>query len=134
MSEASLGKHWPTLNKAQRDLFMSLFQELVFHSYMKKIRSANKEAKIEYEDETKRAQGGAEVEAIAITKKMEVELRFILRAGAKQKGEALYVAEDVVIDEVSLVNNYREEFNKIIAAEGFDGLIAKMKKQVQKVK
>jgi ABC-type transporter MlaC component len=35
---------------------------------------------------------------------------------------------------VSLVNNYREEFNKIIAAEGFDGLIAKMKKQVQKVK
>ena len=134
MSQASLGKHWAKQSAEQQQTFISLFQELVFHSYMKKIRTAKNDAEITYEDESVRTQGGAEVEAVAATKKMEVELRFILRQGRSQKGEALFVAEDVVIDEVSLVNNYREEFNKIIAKEGFDGLIKKMKRQVEKVK
>ena len=134
MSEASLGKHWVTINAKQRQRFISLFQDLVFHSYMKKIRSAKNEAKIEYEDESPRSGGGAEVEAIATTsKEVEVELRFILRAGKTKSGEAAFVAEDIVIDEVSLVTNYREEFNRIIAKEGFDGLLKKMERQVAKV-
>lgn len=135
MSEASLGKYWTTLKDDQRQSFIKLFQELVFHSYMKKIRSAKRDAKIEYEDENSRAEGGAEVEAVATTHKgVEVELRFILRAGKAKTAEAAFVAEDIVIDEVSLVSNYRDEFSRIIAKDGFDTLLKKMEKQVAKVK
>lgn len=134
MSQASLGKHWAKQSAKQRERFINLFQELVFHSYMKKIRTAKNDTEITYEDESSRDQGGAEVEAIAATKKVEVELRFLLRFGDLKKGESQFVAEDIVIDEVSLVNNYREEFNKIITKEGFDGLIKKMENQVKKVR
>ena len=134
MSKASLGKHWDKQSLESQKKFINLFQELVFHSYIQKIRKAKKDAKIIYEEESPRENGGASVEAIAETKDQEIELRFILRAGVISKKEAQYVAEDVVIDEVSLVNNYREEFNKIITQDGFDALITKMEKQVQKVK
>ena len=135
MSKASLGKYWGQQSVADQNKFMHLFEELVFHSYMKKIRKAKQDASIEYEDESARPNGGAEVEAITSSKNMgEVELRFILRAGQKDKKEAAYVAEDVVIDEVSLVNNYKEEFIKIINKSGFDGLLKKMEDQIKKVK
>ena len=135
MSKASLGKYWAQQSVADQNKFMQLFEELVFHSYMKKIRKAKQDASIEYEDESVRPQGGAEVEAITTSKSMgEVELRFILRAGQKDKKEASYVAEDVIIDEVSLVNNYKEEFIKIISKSGFDGLLKKMEEQIKKVK
>ena len=39
-----------------------------------------------------------------------------------------------IIDEVSLVQNYREQFNKIITKDGFDALIKKMETQIAKVK
>ncbi len=135
MSKASLGKYWDQQSADKQTKFMQLFEELVFHSYMKKIRKAKQDASIEYEDESPRKQGGAEVEAITTSKNMgEVELRFILRAGESGKKEALFVAEDVVIDEVSLVNNYKEEFIKIITKSGFDGLLKKMEDQIKKVK
>ena len=135
MSKASLGKYWEKQSIADQNKFMQLFEELVFHSYMKKIRKAKQDASIEYEDESARPKGGAEVEAITSSKNMgEVELRFILRAGQKSKKEASYVAEDVIIDEVSLVNNYKEEFIKIINKSGFAGLLKKMEEQIKKVK
>jgi len=129
MSEAALGQRWKTCTEAQRKRFVELFQELVFHSYMKRIRSANEDYSVEYLDELPREAGRLEVEAEAKTKKMEVELRFTL---APVKGA--FEVEDVVIDEVSLVNNYREQFAKIIVEEGFDGLLKKMEDQVKKLK
>jgi phospholipid transport system substrate-binding protein len=133
MSKASLGKHWGARTPAERKRFISLFEELVFHSYIKKIRSAESGYRVDYEDESPRS-GGAIVEAIAITSKMETELRFLLNRKDQEKGVVVYVAEDVVIDEVSLVQNYREQFNKIITKNGFEALIKKMETQIAKVK
>ena len=133
MSRASLGKHWDTRSKEEQKRFISLFEDLVFHSYIKKIRSAQTGYRVEYEDESPK-QGGAIVEALAVTSKMETELRFVLNAKAQDKGSAIYVAEDIVIDEVSLVQNYREQFNKIITKDGFEALIKKMETQIKKVK
>ena len=135
MSEASLGKHWASRTPAERARFVTLFEELVFHSYMKKIRSARSGHRLEYEEESPRegkagAAGGAIVEAVAITESMETELKFIL----KRATSSVYIAEDVVIDEVSLVMNYREQFNRIITKSGFEALLKKMQSQIAKVK
>ena len=129
MSQAALGKRWGEATEPQRARFMALFQELVFHSYMKRIRSANNGSSVEYIDEMPAEGGGLEVEAEAKTKKMEIELRFKL-APIKEGFEVA----DVVIDEVSIVNNYREQFAKIIKNEGFEALLSKMEAQVKKVK
>lgn len=126
LSERALQKHWPTLSDAQKKGFSSLFRELVFRSYLTKVRSANNDYTLEYEDEEARGRRAAAVTVIAKTKRADVELVFEL---VGKKG-GRFVAQDVVIDEVSLVANYREQFNKIIAKEGFDALLDKMKKKV----
>lgn len=126
LSERALQKHWPTLSPEQRTRFSGLFRELVFRSYLKKVRSANNEYTLEYEDEEAKGRKAAAVTVIAKTKKADVELVFQLVAADGKR----FVAEDVVIDEVSLVANYREQFNKIIAKDGFDALIEKMAKKV----
>jgi phospholipid transport system substrate-binding protein len=126
LSERALQKHWPTLSPEQQKRFSSLFRELVFRSYLKKVRGANDEYTLVYEDEEAQGRKAAAVTVIAKTKKADVELVFQLVATEGRK----FVAEDVVIDEVSLVANYREQFNKIIAKDGFDALIDKMDKKV----
>jgi phospholipid transport system substrate-binding protein len=38
---------------------------------------------------------------------------------------------DVITDEVSMVRNYRQQFNKIITTESYDALLAKMRKRIK---
>lgn len=124
LSQRALRKHWPSLNEAQKTLFIDTFRQLVFRSYLDRVRSANEAYTIVYEDEEK-AGKNTEVTAIAKTKKAEIELVFVLA----KTGNAM-AAADVRIDEVSLVENYREQFNVIIAKEKFEGLIKKMTKKL----
>ena len=71
----------------------------------------------------------AKVEAVAKTKKAEIELVFTL----EPREDKRWIAADVTIDEVSLVENYREQFNKTITTDGFDALISKMKKKLAEI-
>ena len=41
-----------------------------------------------------------------------------------------WVVYDVITDDLSLLENYRAEFNKVIAKESFDALLARMKKKL----
>lgn len=124
LSEKALRKHWPSLSDAQKATFIATFRQLVFRSYLDRVRSANEAYTIVYESEEPAGQM-TEVTAIAKTKKAEIELVFVLaKAGAGM------AAADVRIDEVSLVENYREQFNAIIAKEKFEGLIKKMTKKL----
>jgi phospholipid transport system substrate-binding protein len=122
LSERALRKHWPTLSAPQKARFVALFRELVFHNYLKRVRSANEDYTVAYEEEEAKGRKAASVTAIAKTRKAEIELVFHLTT---ENGK-VWVAEDIVIDEVSLVENYREQFNKIIAKDGFEALLKKM--------
>ena len=124
MSERSLGRHWAGLNAGQRQEFISLFQELVFRSYLKRIRRANEAYELEYEDEEPRAPG-VFVLATSNSSTFEVELGFHL----VQRGES-WIAWDLVIDEVSLTENYREQFNRIIIQESFEALLRRMRSKI----
>jgi len=127
LSQNALRKHWDGLTPPQRAEFILIFRALVFHSYMEKIRSAGEQYTIEYEDEMPKGRKAAAVAAIAKTKRAEIELVFHLIA----ENAAKWVAEDIVIDEVSLVENYREQFNKIILKDGFEELLKKMRAKLK---
>jgi phospholipid transport system substrate-binding protein len=130
MSRAVIGKRWAGLKPADQGRFITLFRDLVFFSYLKRIRSANEEYTMVYEDEEVTKEG-AMVEAIAQTKKGEIELSFKL---SSSKTAGAFEVSDVLIDEVSLVENYREQFTKIIQKDGFEALIKRMEDQLEKVK
>lgn len=129
LSQRSLRKHWPTLTPEQKSTFVETFRELVFRSYLKEVRTADQDYRIEYEDEQRQGDT-ATVWSVAKTRKAEIELVFKLNVRDGNR----WVASDIVIDEVSLEENYREQFDKIIAKDGFEVLLDKMKKKVAELK
>jgi phospholipid transport system substrate-binding protein len=122
LSENALRNHWAALSPTQRSDFVALFRALVFHSYLQKIRSADEAYTIDYVDQQAKGAKAASVTAISRTKTIEIEFVFyILR-----EESGLWSVEDIVIDEVSLVENYREQFDRIIKKSGFSVLLEKM--------
>lgn len=121
MAKRSMGLHWKTLSAAQQKDFVGLFSTLLENSYAGKIESYNKE-KIVYDRES--VEGTyAEVDSRVITpKRDEYSLDYrLLKQGNK------WMVYDVVIEGVSLVSNYRTQFNKIINERGYNELVKKMR-------
>lgn len=127
MAKRSMGIHWRTLTPAQKNDFVGLFSTLLENSYAGKIESYNQE-KVVYDGE--KLEGNyAEVDSRIITaKRDEYSLDYrLLKQGNK------WMVYDVVIEGVSLVSNYRSQFNKIINEQGYNELVKKMRTKSQEI-
>jgi phospholipid transport system substrate-binding protein len=120
MAKRSLGANWRRVSSEEQRRFVQLFTDLLEKSYADQIESYNGE-KIVYSRE-KVAQNNAEVDSKIITKKgQEIAVNYKLRsAGGDWK------VYDVVIEDISLVNNYRSQFNRILGKSTFNELLKKL--------
>jgi phospholipid transport system substrate-binding protein len=120
-AKRSLGRHWAARTPEEREEFVKLFGDLLERSYISKIELYGGE-KIQYvadkiDGET------AVVQSKLLTKgggEVPIEYRM------HKKGER-WLVYDVVIEGVSLVANYRTQFNKIIQTSSYQDLVKKMK-------
>ena len=122
IAKRSMARHWQPLSEAQRNEFVGLFAELLERSYISKIETYGGE-KIQYTAE--RADGEyATVSTKIITKngtEVPVDYRMIKRPGDR------WLVYDVSIEGVSLVSNYRTQFNKIIQTTSYNELVSKLR-------
>lgn len=128
MAKRSLGVHWKERTKAEQKEFVDLFAALLENSYAGKIESYENE-KIVYDKET--VEGDyAEVKSRVVTaKRDEYSLDYrLLREGNR------WMVYDVVIEGVSLVSNYRSQFNRIITSQGYGELVRKLRAKSQEIK
>jgi phospholipid transport system substrate-binding protein len=128
MAKRSMGKHWNQRSAAEKKQFSELFASLLENSYASKIESYNNE-KIVY---LKEAIDGdyAEVKSKVVTTKRDeftLDYRMINQSGK-------WMVYDVVIEGVSLVSNYRTQFNKIITANGYPELVKKLQAKTDELK
>jgi phospholipid transport system substrate-binding protein len=128
MAKRSLATHWKTRTPAEREDFVQLFETLLENSYSGKIESYNQE-KIVYLKETVEGEY-AEVRSKVVTaKRDEYSLDYrLLNKGGK------WLVYDVVIEGVSLVSNYRTQFNKIITGQGYGELVKKLRTKSEEIK
>jgi ABC-type transporter MlaC component len=119
--------NWPKLSKAQQDQFLGLLRELIEDNYVRGLR-ANLEYQIDYTGESTDKDGNVVVTTKINTKRKGRPYVVAVDYVLVKDGEKLR-AWDVRTDGVGLVENYRTMFDKIIDKDGFDGLIAKMKKK-----
>jgi len=128
MAKRSLGKHWNQRSAEEKKSFSELFASLLENSYASKIESYNNE-KIVYLKEL--IDGDyAEVKSKVVTAKRDeftLDYRMIHQNGK-------WMVYDVVIEGVSLVSNYRTQFNKIITADGYPVLVKKLKTKTEELK
>jgi phospholipid transport system substrate-binding protein len=120
-AKRSLARHWQSRTAAERDEFVRLFADLLERSYISKIELYGGE-KIAYLGDAIDGDQAA-VKTRIVTKggaEVPVDYRMIKRAER-------WLVYDVVIEGVSLIANYRSQFNKIIQTSSYAELVKKMK-------
>jgi phospholipid transport system substrate-binding protein len=127
MSRRVLGRHWGPRSPEERKRFTELFTDLLESTYVSKIESYGGE-KIVYLPE--QADGGqATVRSKLITEQgTEIPIDYRLH----RTGER-WAAFDVLVEGVSLVSNYRTQFNRIIAQESYGGLVKRLEQKSREV-
>ncbi len=134
MTERSLGRQWTKLDKKQQKEFRAFLRKMVEASYRSKLRLSlqkpNKRPKKVHIDWLSEdlSPPRATVEAKLQSNKTQVLLEF--RTLYQKKEWRIY---DVLIDEVSTVRTYRSQFRKIIAKEGFDALLDRIKRKTREI-
>jgi phospholipid transport system substrate-binding protein len=127
MARSALGYHWRTLSQAQREQFVNLFTGLLEASYMGKIEGY-RDQKIDYIKET-RDGDYAQVNTNIVSHGNEP---ILVNYRLKQSG-GTWKVYDVLVDQISLVGNYRNQFNRIINAKGYATLIQAIKRKKRQI-
>jgi phospholipid transport system substrate-binding protein len=127
MTRRTMATHWKGRTPAEKKEFTGLFETLLENSYAGKIESYNNE-KIIYQKEIIDGEY-AEVKSKLVTpKRDEYQLDYrLMKKGGK------WMVYDVVIEGVSLVSNYRTQFNKVISSQGYPELVRKLKAKSKEI-
>jgi phospholipid transport system substrate-binding protein len=123
MAKLSLGRGWRNLNEAERDHFVDLFRKLLAKSYVATIDGYSGE-RLSYIKEIIRG-NKAEVRTLVIGNGKEIPLSYKLKLNNSR-----WLIYDVIIENVSLVRNYRSQFDPIMKKEGFAGLVKRLEKKI----
>ena len=127
MSRRSLGASWANQSDKEKQEFVSLFQTLLVNTYADKIESYTGDG-VQFLNERNEKEY-AEVRTKVLTGKTEIPLDY--RLLNKGSGWRVY---DVVVDGVSLVNNYRGQFSKILRNGSYADLVDQLRKKSEKIK
>ncbi len=127
MSRRALGAPWANLSDKEKEEFVSLFQTLLVNSYADKVEAYSGEG-VQYINE-RTEKDYAEVRTKVLTGKTEIPLDYRLLNKA-----SIWRVYDVVVDGVSLVNNYRGQFTKILRSGTYGDLIDQLRKKSEKIK
>ncbi len=127
LGKRAMVDNWSKLSKTQQEEFSKLLRELIEDNYVRGLR-ANLSYEVEYNGESTAKGGNIVVQTKIKTQRKGRPYTIAVDYVLVKEGDKLR-AFDVRTDGVGLVENYRTMFNKIMAKDGFDGLIAKMKKK-----
>ncbi len=125
LSRRTLGVNWSKLNSTQQQEFTQLYRQVLEKAYIDKILSYTNE-KIVFVKENMLASNQAEVQTkvVSASKEIPISYRVIQKNGA-------WKVYDVVIENVSLVQNYRSQFNTILAKNTPNQLLEILRKKVK---
>ena len=123
MAKRSLGAHWKRRSPEEQREFVKAFTELLENAYADSIDSYDGEKVVltsEKQDKT-----FAEVKTKIVTKKgAEFAVNYRMH-----ETEGTWKIYDVVIENISLVNNYRSQFSRVIAKSSYEELLHGMKEK-----
>lgn len=124
-SRRTLTRNWNKFTPEQRKEFVDLFEQVLEKTYLDRILEYSNE-KIIFYRETMVAKDKAEIQSKIVTSSKEVPIyyRMILKNGQ-------WKVYDVVVENVSLVQNYRTQFSEILAGSTPEQLLEILRKKVK---
>jgi phospholipid transport system substrate-binding protein len=123
MAKRSLGAEWKKRSPEEKKQFVRLFTNLLENAYLDKIESYNGE-KVRYVNE-RQDDNFSEVDTkVTGNNGEEFSLNYRLH-----KVNEDWKVFDVVVENISLVNNYRAQFRRVLARSSFEELVQTMKQK-----
>jgi phospholipid transport system substrate-binding protein len=125
LGKRTLARNWNSLSVPQRQEFVILFRQVLEKAYMDKILAYTNE-KIVYDREAMISGTQAEIQTRVVTSSKEIPITYkvILKGGS-------WKVYDVVVENVSLVMNYRTQFGDILAKNSPEQLLEILRKKVK---
>jgi len=122
LSQRALGPHWQGRTPNERDEFSQLFADLLERAYIDKIELYSGAERIQYTGEVLDGDQVATVRTRIVTKQgTEIPVDYRMRRIGDR-----WLVYDVAIEGVSLVANYRAQFNRIIQRSSYKGLVEQL--------
>jgi phospholipid transport system substrate-binding protein len=124
MAKRALGKHWKKRSDAEKSEFVKVFGTLIENSYIGKLEAYTNEVVLYGEEINKKRV--IEVRTKIVTARdteIPINYRLLSRNGQ-------WMVYDVIVEGVSLVRNYRTQFNQALRSAPFKDLIAKLEKKI----
>jgi phospholipid transport system substrate-binding protein len=127
MSKLTLGAEWKGMTDDEKKHFVEVFSQLIENSYINKIEAYSDE-KIVFQNELIKDNKSL---VSTIIKHHDLDVPIQYRLYKTEEGK--WLVYDVVIEGVSLVQNYRSQFVSIIRKEKYAGLVQRIDEKLTKI-
>jgi phospholipid transport system substrate-binding protein len=125
MAKRSLGPHWRDLTSEEQQAFVPLFKDFLSKAYLGRI-TAYKGKKVLFTRETLDKEYG-EVDTNASAENGDqVPFVYLLK-----RTDGNWKVYDMIIDNVSIVNNYRAQFDRVISHSSYQELVKRIKQKIE---
>jgi phospholipid transport system substrate-binding protein len=123
MCQLSLARHWKERTDQEKSKFVVLFGQLLEDTYIIKFDSYSNEKVVYYKERVVKKK--AQIDTKIITQTIEIPISY--RMFTQKNNE--WKIYDLVIEGVSMIGNYRSQFNQILEKNSFEDLLDKLKKK-----
>ena len=134
MSQSAIGYHWKTFTPAQKAEFVPLFTAFIEDAYLSRIESYSvekinqqiKSSMIQFNRQTNDGLDYAEVFSTVVLQdqKDPIPVNYLMRRDADE-----WKIYDITIDAISVIANYRNQFNRVLNNDGYDKLVADIRQK-----
>jgi len=136
MAKSAIGYHWKTLTQAQQDEFVPLFTTFIEDAYLSRIESYSVEkinqqiqsSMIQFIKQTNSSSDYAEVYSTVVLqdRKNPIAVNYEMRRDGNE-----WKIYDITIDAISVIANYRNQFNRVLNNDGYEKLVSIMRQKIQ---
>jgi len=127
MARLALGQKWAEIDEGQKKEFLGYLTGMVLNTYVKRFKPGQA-INIKYAAAPKQLpEERVQVASTITVGQTSAEVHYALRPMAGH-----WMIYDIVVDEASQVQTYRQSFKKILDKEGWPGLMSRMKKAAEK--
>lgn len=120
-AKLALGRHWRQRSPAEQQEFVKLFTDLLEHAYISKIETYRGE-QVSYSGESVEGDRAMVRSRIVTPKGSEIPIDYRMH-----RANDRWLVYDVMIEGVSLVANYRRQFDQVIQTSSYPALLDKMR-------
>jgi phospholipid transport system substrate-binding protein len=126
MAKRALGRPWKDQTPDKRQEFVQLFKQLIFNTYINRLENyTGSKERVFYDSEKLDGDYAVVKTHILYQGNNNVEIEYRLHRDA---GE--WKVYDVVVEGISIVENYRSQFASILTNESFDSLLGKLRQKI----